>query len=114
MAILGKATATGVLSPNNKIAPGGWVVAFDPKDLPRDDDFEVYHGFASGPGGYAFVYLDTTPYDAIENGLFSSYSPHGAAMYVRKGQTITVHWSIATGGAPSVTLYLRQPEVGKL
>lgn len=109
---LGDRKATGVLSSANKLTPGAWVVTFNPQDMPLRD-FEVYHGAARGPGGYFLWFLDDNFYGVGENGLINEYSP-SVAMYVRKGQTISLHWSIATGTAPAVTLYLRIPEVGKL
>jgi hypothetical protein len=109
---LGNRQATGRLDPANKVTPGGWVVTFNPAEMPTTD-YEVYHGSAKGPGGYFHVYIDDTFYDVGENGLINAYDP-AHAMYVRKGQTVSLHWSIATGTAPFVVLFLRVPEVGKL
>lgn len=109
---LGNRIARGVLSAGNKLFAGGWVATFLPQDMPPHA-YEVYHGALRGPGGYFLVYLDDYLYDVGENGLINAYSPV-TAMYVRPGQTISLHWSIATGTAPIVTLYLRLPEVGKL
>ena len=81
--------------------------------LPADTDFEVWHGALRGPGGQFLVYLDDQLYDVGENGAINAYEPN-IAMYVRKGQEISMHWSIATGTAPMVWLYLRQPEVGRI
>jgi hypothetical protein len=113
MANLGDRPASGILLASNKITPGGWVVTFKPQDMPPST-YEVWHGFAKGPGGYALVYLDEKGYGVIENGLISEYAPSGGAMYVRPGQIITIHWSTATGAAPNVVLYVREPEVGRL
>lgn len=109
---LGPRSATGVLSTANKVTSGAWVVTFKPQDM-ASDDYEVYHGAARGPGGYFLVYLDESFYGAGENGYINEYVP-SIPMYVRKGQTITFHWSITTTPAPQVTLYLRQPEVGRI
>jgi hypothetical protein len=110
---LGFRVATGVLSQQNKLLPGGWVVAFATQDMPADD-YEVWHGHLRGPGGYGFVYIDNAAYGVFENGLFNEYAPPGDAMYVRSGQTVSLHWSTLAGTAPTVTLWLRQPEVGRL
>lgn len=110
---LGNRPAVGVLSNANKIVAGAWVVIFKPGDMPLDD-YEVYHGAVRGPGGYFLVYIDDVLYGVGENGLINEYAPAGPAMYVRKGQTITLHWSIATGAAPLVWLFLREPEVGRI
>lgn len=110
---LGVRTRLGTLSTANRIASGNWVIEFRPQDLPADSDFEVWHGAIRGPGGYFLVYLDDSLYGVGENGLINEYAPD-IAMYVRKGQAITLHWSTATGTAPQAWLYLREPEVGKL
>jgi hypothetical protein len=109
---LGFRSATGATSALNKVAAGGWVVTFRTQDMPQDD-YEVWHGAAIGPGGYFLVYLDDALYGVGENGRINEYAPP-EAMYVRSGQTVSMHWSIATGTAPQVTLFLRQPEVGRL
>lgn len=112
MSDLGKLPRIGVTSQLNRITPGGWVVFFRTQDLPTAD-FEVWHGSARGPGGYALVYLDDALYGVLENGQINEYAPT-IAMFVKDGQEISVHWSIATGTAPTVTLYFRTPEVGRL
>lgn len=117
MALLGEAgPKRGVLTALNNVTPGTplWVVTFPTQDLPLDQDFEVWHGFATGPGGYFQVYLGGKGYGVGQNGRVNEYSPSGPCMYVRKGQDIQMHWSIGTGTTPEVTLYLRQPEVGRL
>lgn len=109
---LGPAYAIGVLSAANKVTSGAWVVTFTPAILgTRQSDFEVWHGAIRGPGGYFLVYVDELLYGVGENGAINEYSPN-IAMYIRSGQTITLHWSIATGTAPQAWLYLRQPESG--
>lgn len=115
MSDLGDRYAEGALSTNNKITPGTslWVVTFPPKELNASPDFEVYHGSALGPGGYFLVYLDEKLYGVGENGSLNEYSPK-IPMYVRDGQTITAYWSIGSGTAPKMWLWLRQPEVGKI
>lgn len=107
---LGDRYAIGALSTVNKITPGTnlWVVTFDPKTLSASPDFEVYHGAAKGPGGYFLMYRDEKLYGVGENGTINEYSPK-TAMYVRDGSTITFYWSIGTGTAPEVWLYLREP-----
>lgn len=100
-------------NPANFITPGAWVITFTPEELPSDTDFEMWHGAVRGPGGYFLVYLDDKLYGVGENGLINEYAP-SIAMYIRKGQTITLHWSTATGNAPTAWLYFRQPEVGRI
>jgi len=109
---LGVRSAYGVLSASNLVTPGAWVVTFPPAVLPASE-FECWHGAIRGPGGYFLVYLDDQLYGVGENGLINEYAPP-TAMYVRQGQAITLHWSIATGTAPTAWLYFRQPEVGRL
>ncbi len=110
---LGMLPATGVLSAANQVTPGCWVVSYPTQILPSMGDFEVWHGAIRGPGGYFLVYLDDALFGVGENGSINEYAPP-TAMYVRKGQSITLHWSISTGTAPRCWLYLREPEVGQL
>lgn len=89
-----------------------WVVTF-PTQLMPPRDYEVYHGFVRGPGGIFLVYIDDKGYGVAENGSICEYAPT-IPMYVKAGQQITMNWSINTGTAPVVTIYLREPEVGRL
>lgn len=116
MGNLGVRSAIGVASTQNLFTPGTslWVCTFGVNNLPRDQDFEIYHGSAEGPGGYFKVYLDQDFYGAGQNGIINEYNPRTAAMFVRKGQTITVVWSIGTGAAPTVRFWMRTPEVGRV
>lgn len=113
MSNLGQRSAAGKLDPNNRVTPGGWVVTFPPEVLPADPAFECWHGAIIGPGGYFQLWIDNALYGVGENGAINEYAPP-TAMYVIKGQTITLHWSILTGKAPQAWLYFRQPEVGRL
>lgn len=111
---LGVRSAIGATSTSNRVTSGAWVVTFRPDKLAANEpEFEVWHGAIRGPGGYFLVYIDDQMYGVGENGLINEYAPP-AAMWVRKGQEITFHWSISTGTAPQVWLYLRRPEVGRL
>lgn len=112
MTDLGNFPETGVKSADNKIAAGGWVVTYPPEVMPQESEFEVWHGSLIGPGGYALLYIDTALFSVIENGKINEYTP-SIPMHVRKGQYITIHWSIATGTAPKVWLYFRTPETGQ-
>lgn len=116
MGQLGDVVATGVLSTQQQLTPGTalWVCSFPVEVLPRDADFEVFHGSATGPGGYFLVYLSDKLYGVGANGSLNEYNPRTAAMYVRKGQTISAVWSIGTGTAPVMRLWLRTPEVGRV
>lgn len=118
MSYLGTGTSpkTGVLSTNNFVTPGTnlWVVTFAPADMPDEAEFEIWHGFALGPGGYFLTYIDNSGFGVGQNGLINEYSPKGDAMFIRKGQTVTLNWSIGTGTAPRAWLYFRTPEVGRL
>ena len=111
---LGDLTAYGIQSTTNKIVSGGWVVTFPQQSLPSNEEFEMWHAAALGPGGYFRVYLDEKLFGIGENGLFNEYSPKGSAMLIRRGQAISMHWSLTTGTRPQVWIYLRLPEVGKL
>lgn len=110
MGQLGKMNKRGFLNQSNKIVPGAWVVIFTTDILPREQEYEVYHGSIRGPGGYFVVYVDDEQYSVGQNGLISAYDPNNA-MSVLKGQQISFHWSIATGTFPMVWLRFRQPPV---
>lgn len=114
---LGDRFAEGLIpSPaaNNLYVAGGWVVTFKPDNMPAAPSFEVWHGAVRGPGGTFLVYLDGVKFfDIGENGLINAYEPQ-QPMYVVKGQSIVFYWSIATGTAPKVWLYFREPEVGRI
>lgn len=104
---LGSRSGTGFLNPENPIASGSWSVQFGPADL-VPSDFEVYHIALLGPGGPFRVYLDSTFYSTSPRGDINEYDPTHP-MYVRRGQTIWFHWQVATGSAPQVTIFARQP-----
>lgn len=116
MAYLGFRTAVGVATTQNKHTPGTslWVVTFLPQNLPSEAEYECWHGSIRGPGGLFLVYLDDALYGVGENGLINEYAPPGGAMFIRKGQTITLNWSIAAAPAPQAWLYFRTPEVGRI
>lgn len=115
MGYLGARTTLGVLSANNRITAGGWVVTFTPEVFQVNDaEFEIWHGSLRGPGGYALVYIENDLFGVAENGEINEYSPAGGAMFIRKGQTVTLHWSINSGSAPQVWFYLREPEIGPI
>lgn len=103
----------GVLTADNKFGPGTplWVVTFTPRILSATPDFEVWHASVFGPGGYFLMFRDDSLFSVGQNGLINVYDPN-TAMYARDGQTISLHWSIGSGRAPKVWLYLREPEVG--
>ena len=114
---LGYRTAKGVLATGtllNRVTPGGWVATFPAQVLPSDSDFEVYHAAIRGPGGYFLVFIDNTHYGTAFNGRIDEMAPASAAMYIRKGQEISFHWSIASGQAPIANIFLREPEVGRI
>lgn len=111
--ILGHRSKVGVLSSNNRITANGWLISFTPRDMPIDADMEMYHATIRGPGGFFLTFLDDIQYGVSSNGKISEYAPT-QAMYIRKGQEVSFHWSILTAPAPKVWIYLREPEVGRL
>lgn len=117
MADLGHRTGTGFLATAqfpNLVTAGGWVIRFPPEQLPADMQFEMWHGSVRGPGGFFMVYMDDIRFGIGSNGTINEYAPRGSAMLVKKGQTIFFFWSIATGAAPTATIFLREPEVGRI
>lgn len=113
MGTLGDRYAVGVTSPNNRIVSGGWVITFPQQVLPAED-FEMWHGSTKGPGGYFEMWIDDKLYGVGQNGRINEYCPSGPAMYVRKGQELSLHWSITTGDAPKAWIFLRTPEIGRI
>lgn len=112
MGYLGPRSATGVLSAANRVAPGAWVITFSAQTFGQGDaDFEIWHGVCRGPGGYFETYVDDTFFGVGENGSINEYAPTYPC-FIRRGQSFSMHWSIATGTAPTATLFLREPEIG--
>jgi hypothetical protein len=105
---LGHRSAIGALSAQNLYVPGCWVVTFTPQDLSYPADFEVYHIAVRGPGGAFLVYIDDSFYSATDRGDLNEYDPKHP-MYVRRGQSITFHWNVSVGDAPTVWVYAREP-----
>lgn len=97
----------GVQLATNFYVPGAWVCTFTPEDLPSDQEFECYHGFVRGPGGTFLVYIENAGFGVGQNGTINEYAP-SIPMRIRKGQTITLNWNIATGNPPVAWLYFRQ------
>ena len=112
MTDLGHLPRNGVLNAQNPVTAGAWTVTY-PLDLLPHEDFEVWHGFARGPGGTAETWLDDVPYGVLQNGIKNEYAP-SIPMFVKAGRVIYVHWSIATGTTPTVVLFFRTPEVGRI
>jgi hypothetical protein len=112
---LGSRFALGQLSTANKFTPGTslWVVTFKPETMPSEPEFEIWHGAVRGPGGIFLVYIDDQLFGVGENGLINEYAP-STPMFIRKGQAVTLHWSIATAPAPTAWFYFRRPEVGRI
>lgn len=110
---LGFRSAEGVISASNYLTAGCWVVTFTPEEMPAEPEFEIWHGAIRGPGGYFLVYIDNAMFGVGQNGLINEYTPV-QPMFIRKGQTVTLNWSISTGNAPRAWLYFRQPEVGRI
>jgi len=111
---LGHAFKVGAVSAANFAVAGGWVCTFNENDMPSDQEFECWHGAIRGPGGYFLVYVDDKLFGVGENGTINEYAPPGGAMLIRKGETVTLNWTISTGAAPRAWLYFRQPEVGRI
>lgn len=117
MGNLGHRSATGFQNNTafpNPLLAAGWVIRFPPDVLPADIDFEMWHASVTGPGGYFMVYLDNIRFGIGANGTINEYAPRSSAMLVTKGQSILFYWSISTGTAPNATIFLREPEVGRI
>jgi hypothetical protein len=106
---LGDRQATGFLNPNNPNVAGAWTVAFDPEVLSLPSEFEVWHIALKGPSGSALqVYIDTTFFSNVVRGDINDWDP-AQVLGVASGRTLFFHWNTATGSAPLVTIFCRQP-----
>jgi len=105
---LGVRQASGEIGPANRNVAGAYVVTFSPDNFGVPDDFEIFHIAIKGPGGNFEVWIDETFYSTTDRGDINEYDPKWA-MPVRRGQSVTFHWSLATGTAPQVWMFLRRP-----
>ena len=114
MSFLGYRQASGVLGTDSAdpYGIGMWVVTFDPAVMSiSTGDFEVYHIALKGPTGSQFqVYLDRTFYDVNNHGDVNSWDPN-QTLHMNGGQTLYFYWNSAATPAPTVTLWLRQPDL---
>lgn len=98
------------LSADNRNVAGGWVATFRAQDL-YPDDFEIYHISVKGPNGSLDVYIDELFYSTTTRSDRNEYDPKNA-MYVRRGQDVSFHFSSAALPRPDVVIYTRQPQQG--
>lgn len=104
---LGFRAALGALSAANRNVPGAWVVTFKPQDL-YPGDVEIYHIALQGPFGTFDVYIDDQFYSTAVRSDRNEYDPKNA-MYVRRGQEVSFHFSSTATPRPQVWIYARQP-----
>lgn len=105
---LGPRTATGKADPSNQIAAGNWTVSFPPSVLSFQVPLaEVYHIAVNGPGGYIIIDRNSDFWDTTSYGGQNSWDP-SQVLLLRPGDTLSFYWSISTGNAPKITLWLRQ------
>lgn len=105
---LGSRQATGVLSADNRNVAGAWLVTFKSQDLPPID-FEIYHIAIRGPYGNMLVYIAENFYSATSRTDVNEYDPK-QPMFVRRGEDVTFHLSNDDSPAPTVWIYIRQPQ----
>lgn len=104
---LGPRAGTGFADPNNPTGAGNWTVSFPASVLTVQVPlFEVYHIAVNGPGGYILVYRNEDFWDTTNYGGQNSWDPQ-QPLLVRPGDGLTFYWSIGTGTAPVMTLWLR-------
>jgi hypothetical protein len=104
---LGQRAQTGVLLATNKNVPGAWVVTFLSQDL-YPQDFDIYHMALKGPNGNFDVYIDDSFYSTAVRSDRNEYDPK-QPMHVRRGQTVSFHFSSTSAPAPQVWLYAKRP-----
>jgi hypothetical protein len=104
---LGPREQMGAPDPQNKIAAGNWTASFSPGFLQFSSPVaEVYHIAVNGPGGYFLIYINEDFWDCASYGGVNSWDP-SEPMLIRPGDTVYFFWSISSGTAPQVTMWLR-------
>lgn len=104
---LGPREQTGAKDQQNKVAAGNWTVTFAPKDLQFNVSVaQVFHIAVNGPGGYFLIYINEDFWDAVSYGGVNSWDP-SEPMWVRPGDNVYFYWSLSSGTAPVVTIWLR-------
>jgi hypothetical protein len=104
---LGPRTATGVLDPDNPVGAGNWTVTFPPSVIAVQQAlFEVYHIVLSGPGGFLEIYRNSDWWDTTLLASRNSWDPE-QPLLMRQADTLYFYWSVPSGDAPMVTLWLR-------
>jgi hypothetical protein len=107
---LGDREATAVQDPSNPLGAGFWTATFTPQNLATQQQCEVYHIVISGPAGSSFqIYRGTKFWDYVDRGDRNSWDP-SQPMPVHPGDSVYFYWNTGSGTAPSVTLWLRQPQ----
>jgi hypothetical protein len=105
---LGPRAATGTADPQNVVAAGNWTVTFTPSILNVTvPEYEVHHIVIAGPGGYFLVYINGDFWDTSLLATNNSWDP-SQPMLLRPSDSVYFYWSVATGNAPKVTMWLRQ------
>ena len=109
MGYLGQRSKRGANDPQNIIAAGNWTVKFEPRDINIQSGFEVYHISLQGPlNSRLRVYVDTTFYSNVLRGDVNDWDP-SQPLFMTPGQTLYFYWDTASGTAPNVTIFCRQP-----
>jgi hypothetical protein len=104
---LGPRSGTGAADPDNPIGAGNWTVEFPPSVIAvQVADFQVHHIALSGPGGYFEVYVNSDFWDTSLLATANSWDP-SQPMLLRQADTLYFYWSVASGAAPKVTIWLR-------
>lgn len=107
LTLLGPRALTGAADQGNLIAAGNYTVQFASKDLNFTVVLaQVFHIAMNGPGGYVLIYINEDFWDCVSYGGINSWDP-SEPMLLRPGDTLTFYWSVSTGSAPMVTIWLR-------
>lgn len=94
------------MNPNNPVFAGGWTITFERSDTPRVP-FEVWHAAIKGPANSTLqVYLDETFFGNVVRGDINDFDPFQAIL-VDPDTNIYFHWSVASGSAPTGTVFFR-------
>lgn len=98
---------TGVADQSNPLGAGNWTVTFPAGLLAvQVKQYEVYKMVLQGPGGFFEVFRNTDWWDTSLLATRNSWDPQ-QPLLMRQADSLFFYWSVATGTAPMVTIWLR-------
>lgn len=103
---LGPRTSTGTKTAT--VNSGNWAVDFTPQNIAsRLPLIECYHIYLAGPNGSSFTVLrNGAKWGASPNGFKNEWDPN-QPLPLHSGDTLSFYFSVSTGTAPEITIWLR-------